>query len=105
MAPFAFGGACGVRCATLKVAGRSTRMRPRCCDTEICNCRGVEARLAAAAAQLGRRRLRNRFSYDRWRALRLPYTATLRDVTKQRNMFFELSYVLDLEKVQTAIVL
>lgn len=40
-----------VRCATLKVVGRSTRMRPRCCDTEICNCRGVEARLAATAAR------------------------------------------------------
>lgn len=40
-------------CATLKVAGRSTRMRPRCCDTEICNCRGVEAHLAAVAALTG----------------------------------------------------
>lgn len=65
----------GMVCATLKVVGRSTRMRPRCCDTEICNCRGFEARLAAAAARSRSLVLRNHGLYDRWSAKLLPYTA------------------------------
>lgn len=55
-APFAF-GVCAHVLATLKVAGRSTRMRPRCCDTEICNCRGVDVRLAANALATGSPRI------------------------------------------------